>query len=95
VAVIVYFTSSAPAPLTDQLILAGNQVFEALAISEVLALAEEHPGAHIIIDADVEAEQAKVVQQHYPTIQLQADATPADVLWELELLAPSSRKSIH
>jgi hypothetical protein len=92
---LILFTTHAPHVLTDQLILAGHPVFEALAISEVLALAEEHQGAQIVIGADVEEERAKVIQQHYPTIQLKADATLADILWELELLAPSSRKSIH
>jgi hypothetical protein len=67
---IILFTTSAPHPLADELIREGIEVYEALAISEVFALAEEHGGAQLVITADVEAARAKAVQQHYPTITL-------------------------
>lgn len=40
-----------------------------------------------MIAADVEDEAAKVVQQHYPTMQLKADTTAADVIFEFSHLA--------
>jgi hypothetical protein len=70
-------------------------VFEALAISEVLALAEDYPGAQIIITADVDDDRARVIQQHHPTMRLNEGATLKDVVWELELFHPGSEKSIQ
>jgi hypothetical protein len=48
-----------------------------------------------LLRADVPDEREKVIQQHYPTIQLKENATLKDVLWELKLLYASSEKSIH
>ena len=88
-------TTSAPNPLANGLILAGHRVFEALAISEAFALAQEHAEAQIIIAADVEVRRAKVIQRHYPTVRLNEKASLADVLWEMELLFPSQIKLTH
>jgi hypothetical protein len=55
----ILFTAIAPSPLADQLRVHGHVVLEALAISEVLALAEEHGNAQILIVADVDEERAK------------------------------------
>ena len=82
---LVLLATRTPNPLTDELTLAGHRVFEALAISEVLALMEEHPEEQIVVAADVEAESAKVIQQRYPTMRLHKDAILKDILWELEL----------
>jgi hypothetical protein len=65
---LILFTTQAPNPLAAQLSQQGHQVFEAIAISEVLALAEQHPTAEIIIDAGVAPGTAKVIQQHYPSM---------------------------
>jgi hypothetical protein len=89
---LILLTAHAPHPLTDELILAGYHVLETLAISEVFALLEENPEAQVIIAADIEAERAKVIQQHNPTIHLTGNATLKDVLWELELLFPGGTK---
>jgi hypothetical protein len=80
---LILFTSIAPAPLTDELSRQGHQVYEALAISEVYALADQYPTATIIITADVHPERAKAVQHHYPTLHLKPAATVQDVVWEL------------
>ena len=80
---LILFTSTAPHRLTDELSAQGHQVYEALAVSEVLALAAQFPGAQIIITADVELERAKAIQHHYPTITLKPEATITDLLWEL------------
>jgi hypothetical protein len=63
----------------------GHEVYEAIAISEVLALADQHPMATIIMTADIDPERAKAVQQHYPTLHLKPSATVQDILWELNL----------
>ena len=55
----ILLTACAPNPLADGLILVGHRVFEALAISEVLALAEEYAQAQIIITADVELKKGE------------------------------------
>jgi hypothetical protein len=80
--IIIFFTHSLPSPIADELQRQGHQLFECLAISEVLALQEQHPGAQIVIDHSVPAEEAKVIQQHYPTITLNETATATDFLWE-------------
>jgi hypothetical protein len=81
--ILILFTSKSPHPLTDGLSLQGHEVYEAVAISEVYALADQHPRAQIIITADIDPERAKAVQHHYPTLHLKADATVRDIVWEL------------
>jgi predicted nicotinamide N-methyase len=82
---LILFCTQAPNPLTTELSHQGHQVFEALAISEVYALADQHPAAQIIIAADVDPERAKAIQHHYPTMHLKANATVHDIVWELNL----------
>lgn len=82
---LILFTHRAPDPLTDELMHHGHRVFEAMAISEVFALADQHPNATIIITADVDAERATMVQQHYPTLHLKPAATVQYILWELSM----------
>jgi hypothetical protein len=79
--VIILFAARAPHPLAEELILRGCTVHEALAISEVLALAQAYPAAQIVITADVGPERATVIQQHYPTIMLKDGAAVQDVLF--------------
>lgn len=64
---LILFTTQAPDPLVEELSQQGHTVHEAIAIPEVLALAEQHPNASIVITADVTPERAKMIQQHYPT----------------------------
>lgn len=81
--ILILFTARAPHPLTEDLSHQGHQVYEAIAISEVYALADQHPNAAIIITPDVDLERAKAIQHHYPTLHLKANATVKDILWEL------------
>jgi hypothetical protein len=67
---LILFTAIAPHPLTEELSRQGYQVNEALAVSEVFSLVEQHPLATIIITADVDQERARAIQQHYPTLHL-------------------------
>ena len=81
----IWFTRSLPSAIADELKRKGHTVFEALAVSETLALAEQHPGANIIMNNDVEPAAAKIIQQHYPTLQITAEVTVADLLFEMAL----------
>lgn len=80
---IILVTDFAPHPLTTELSQQGHTVYEAIAISEVLALQEQYPTAQIILTADVDPERAKAIQHHYPTLHLKPDSTVKDILWEL------------
>jgi hypothetical protein len=72
------FTTHAPDTLLDELVRQGHEVYEALAISEVMALAEQQPTASIIITPDVDQTRAKAIQQHWPTILLHREFTAID-----------------
>jgi hypothetical protein len=81
---LIMFTTSVPDPLAAELSRQGHHVLEAIAVSEVFALADEHPSATIIITCDINPERANVMQ-HYPTMHLKPGATVQDILWELNL----------
>ena len=86
---IVHLTSRSPSQLGDELILAGYQVFEALALSEVLYLQEHESIDVVIIGADVEEAEAKENQLGGTIMRLKPAATVAYVQWELSLLFPA------
>ncbi len=52
---IILFTPTAPHPFAEQLAQQGHSVYEAIAISEVYALADQHPQAQVIFDANKSA----------------------------------------
>jgi hypothetical protein len=81
--IVILFTTRPPDTLSDELSHQGHTVYEALAVSDVYALADQHPQAQIIITADVDPERAKAIQHHYPTMHLKADATVREIVWEL------------
>jgi sulfur transfer complex TusBCD TusB component (DsrH family) len=85
---LVYLTTAAPSTLADELMLAGYQVFEALAVSEVFYLCENHDISAVIIGADVTASGVSDIKHHRVTITLQPEAKAKDVVWELSLLFP-------
>jgi hypothetical protein len=80
---VIFFSSSFPNVISDELSRQGFVVYEALAISEVLALAEQYPEAHIIIASNIEGERVRIIQKHYPTLQLSSGATAAGIILEL------------
>lgn len=88
---LVYFTRELPG-LSDDLLEYGFQIYEALAVSEVLYLCEQHPKALVVIDHTVEPDAAKTVAQKHMTLQLKPEATAADVLWELSQLFGSNAR---
>lgn len=83
---VILFTDRAPHPLTEGLMHQGHQVFEAISISEVYALADQHRLATIIITAEVHPERARAIQHHYTTLHLQPNATVRDIVWEVSNL---------
>jgi hypothetical protein len=86
VASVVYLTTRAPSRLAQELILAGHQVFEALAISEVLYLCEHHRVDVIVIAPDIDDPDFAEAQLHQFTIKLKPEATAKDLIWELSNL---------
>jgi hypothetical protein len=80
---VIIFTALAPCTLTEELSRQGHTVHEAMAVSEVYALADQHPLATIILTADIDPERAKAIQHHYPTLHLKPAATVQDIVWEL------------
>ena len=82
---VILFCTQAPNPLTTELSHQGHTVYEAIASSEVYALADQHPLATIIITADIDPERAKAIQHHYTTLHLKPMATVQDIVWELNL----------
>jgi hypothetical protein len=85
---VILLTNQAPSVLAAELSRAGIRVYEALAISEVLALAANHLDAQIIITSDVAPRRVSTIQEHHATFVLKAGATTADLIWELEQISP-------
>jgi hypothetical protein len=83
---VVYLCSSAPNPMAEDLIGSGYQVFEALAVSEVLYLCEHNLIDAILIAADVEDPDLVEAQVRHMTLKLKPGATVKDVIWELQCL---------
>lgn len=65
--IVILFTTRAPDTLRDELSHQGYTVYEALAVSDVYALADQYAQAQIIFTADIDPERATV----------------KDILWEL------------
>jgi len=83
---LIYFTRELPG-IGAELSRAGCQVYEALALSEVFYLAEQHPDAAIVIDHSVDDEAAREVARHHVTLRMTPDATVTNVVWELSHLS--------
>jgi hypothetical protein len=82
---LIYFTRELPG-LSEDLTENGFQVYEALAVSEVLYLCEQHPGLIVVIDDTVEADAAKEIAAQHITLRLKKKATVPDVVWEMAAL---------
>ncbi len=86
---LVYLTPRAPSQLAADLMLAGYTVWEALAVSEVLYLCEQHNIDLIVIAPNVEDPDVVEVQMRRTTLTVKTGATALDVVWELSQLFPS------
>jgi hypothetical protein len=92
---LILFTAVAPNPLTEELSHQNHTVYEALAVSEVYALADQYPLATIIMTAEIDPERAKAIQHYYPTLHLKPAATAQDIVWELSEQLPSRNSVRH
>jgi hypothetical protein len=86
---LIYFTRELPG-LSEDLSEHGFQVYEALAVSEVLYLCQQHPALAVVIDHTVELAAASEVAKKHITLQLKKRATVRDVVWELAGLSSPS-----
>lgn len=91
---LILFSPEAASRLSHDLASAGIQTYEALAISEVLALAHERPYAPIVVAPEIECERAKLILQHHPILRLKPNATANDVIWELDRLFPHTSTTL-
>jgi hypothetical protein len=85
---LIYFTRELPG-LSEDLSEKGFQVYEVLAVSEVLYLCEKHPRLLVVIDHTVEPAAAKEIADWHITLRLKKEATVRDVVWELTGLFPN------
>jgi hypothetical protein len=85
---LIYFTRELPG-LSEDLSEQGFHVYEALAVSEVLYLCEQHPRLIVVIDHTVEPAAANEVAGRHITLRLKRKATVRDVAWELSGLLPN------
>ena len=83
---IALLTTRAPDPLTDQLILAGYKVHEALWADEVLQLCETENIDAVVILHGVEDPEIPELKRRVMTLNLKPGTTAEDVVWELSHL---------
>jgi hypothetical protein len=76
---LILFTTLAPHPLTHELSHQGHTVYEALAVSEVYALADQHPTATIIITADIDPERRLAIGARESKDPLAANENPGQI----------------
>jgi len=88
VAAIVLLNVISPSKLADELELFGHQVWEALDVSEVLFLCEQHHVDAVIIAAGVEDGELIEKQLRGTVMRLKSNADAAYVDWELSQLFP-------
>ena len=77
-----------PSKLSGELELFGHQVWEALDVSEVLFLCEQHHVDAVIIAAEVEGGELIEKQLRGTVMRLKSNADAAYVDWELSQLFP-------
>lgn len=84
---LIYFTRELPG-LSEDLSEHGFQVYEALAVSEVLYLSQQYPALVVVIDHTVEPDAANEVALRRITLRLKKKSTVRDVIWERSALLP-------
>lgn len=87
---LVLLTDQAPSDLANHLMMAGYQVYEALATSEVLHLCDQLDITAVLITSGVKSRGLDEIKKHCITFTLRPDATAKDILWELSNLLGSS-----
>ena len=92
---LVIFNTISPSKLSDDLILAGHQVWEALAISEVLYLCEQRQIDVVVIAAEIEHGELIEKQLRGVVMRLKSNADFAYVEWELSQLFPNQNSTVQ
>ena len=75
--------------------LFGHQVWEALDVSEVLSLCEQHRVDAIIIAAEIESGELIEKQLRGTVMRLKPNTDAADVDWDLSPLFPKKNITIQ
>jgi hypothetical protein len=88
VASIVLLNVISPSKLLGDLELFGHQVWEALEVSEVLFLCEQHRVDAVIIAAEVQGGELIEKELRGTVMRLKSNADAAYVDWELSQLFP-------
>jgi AmiR/NasT family two-component response regulator len=92
---VVYLTTRTPSKLTDELALAGYRIFEALSVSEVLYLCEQHDIDAVVIATEVDDPDLIEAQMRRITIKLKPEATVRELIWELSQLFPDKAETVQ
>jgi hypothetical protein len=95
VASLVYLCTQAPSRMASDLMMCGYEVYEALAVSEVLYLCEHHKIDAVVIAADVEEPDVIEAQMRHICLKLKRHATVKDVIWELEKLFGRTKSAVQ
>lgn len=94
-AAIVLLNARSPSKLAGELELFGHTVWEAIAVSEVLYLCEQHDVDAVIIAAEVEQAGLIAKQVRGVVMQLNSTADAIYVDWELSQLFPGENVAIQ
>lgn len=92
---LVFYTTKLPNKLLDDLLLAGYEVFEAMAFSEVLHVCEHHNISAVLIGPEIDHPALSEIQEHHMTLRLKPEASAKDVLWELSHLFPAALPQVQ
>ena len=95
VAAIVLLNVVSPSKLAGELELFGHKVWEALDLSEVLFLYEQHPIDAVVIVTEVEHGELIEKQLRGVVMRLDKTADAAYVDWELSQLFPKNDMTIQ
>ncbi len=87
---IIFLTTRSHGEMVDDLTRAGIRVWEALSVSEVLYLQEHEAIDAVVVDFGVENAKLAFLRTTSVTLQLEADATAQQIVWELAGLFGSS-----
>jgi hypothetical protein len=87
---IIFLTTKAPSKLSDELMLAGFRVWEALAESEVTYLCETEDIDALVIAHDVPWRKRIAADSGRVCVLLEPTTTAKQLVWELVQLFPSS-----
>ena len=83
---IALLTTRAPDPITEQLMLAGYKVHEAVSVEAVLQLFDTEDIDAVVIVHGVEDPEIPDLQTKLAILKLNENATAKDVIWELSQL---------